>query len=324
MGKSRRAWRARTGFAPHGVYAAEPGRLLHAARPAAEAALLAAVALGCAQLGVSALSATTAHSSAPDAGAGAQPTTLIAAAPVRSPFSPTANLAEPNGSSLLATLRVSGVRMADDGAQSGAIFVIDGQDQRAFSVGQDVAPGMRLSAVATDHITVAYDGGERQVAVDQAPQRFSFARALMGETQSAPAPAEVRFLSDAPDAAPAVAAAAPPTPFTANTQAPAAIVAAPAAHAPARAEGAPAMETWLAATLARVETSGAGWRIVGPLPQAAAAAGLQSGDLVVAINGYGPERSAEAAGAAAQGGVRLDVVRDGAAVSVTLGDDRRT
>jgi hypothetical protein len=174
---------------------------------------------------------------------------------------------------------------------------------------------VRLSAVQQDHITVAYEGGERHVAVEQAPQRFSFARALMGEEQSAPAPAEVRFLADAP--APAVEAAAP-TPFTAHN-------ATPLAQTAAAALDAPAMETWLAATLSRVETGEAtGWRVAGPLPDAAAAAGLQSGDLVVSINGYGPERSAEAAGAAAQGPVRLEIVRAGAPVSVTLGDDRRT
>lgn len=310
MGKARKAWRARTGFTPHGFSAAEPRRLLNAARPAAEAALLAAVALGCAQMGMSALTANSAHSSSPDATSDAGAPTPAAAAPIRSPFSPTANLAEPNGSSLLATLRVSGVRMADDEARSGAIFVLEGQDQRAFSVGQEVAPGVRLSAVAQDHITVAYEGAERRIAIEQAPQRFSFARALMGEAQSAPPPAEVRFLSDAPETAPVSA----PTPFTAHAAPPAAATLA-----------APTMEAWLAATLSQVEAGATpGWRIAGPVPDAAATAGLRSGDLVVSINGYGPERSAEAAGAAAQGVVRLEIVRDGAPVAITLGDDRRT
>jgi type II secretory pathway component PulC len=288
MGKARKAWRARTGFTPHGFSAAEPRRLLNAARPAAEAALLAAVALGCAQMGMSALTANSAHSSSPDATSDAGAPTPAAAAPIRSP------------------------RMADDEARSGAIFVLEGQDQRAFSVGQEVAPGVRLSAVAQDHITVAYEGAERRIAIEQAPQRFSFARALMGEAQSAPPPAEVRFLSDAPETAPVSAPA--PTPFTAHA-------APPAAATPA----APTMEAWLAATLSQVEAGAApGWRIAGPVPDAAAAAGLRSGDLVVSINGYGPERSAEAAGAAAQGVVRLEIVRDGAPVAITLGDDRRT
>jgi len=294
------------------------GGILHAARPAAEAALLAAVALGCAQMGWSALTANAAHSSSPDTtSTTAHPRASVGPMEVRSPFSPTANLSETASSqaaAMLANLRVSGVRMADDGGRSGAILTVEGDNQRAFQIGQEISNGVRLTDVRADYVMIAYEGGQRQIAVESAPQRYSFARALMGQEQSAPPPPEVRIISDAPAAQPAAAPAAP-TPFTA--QAP---ERRPAPQA--QAVSSDAEQAWLSSTLSRVEMvegRARGWRVADPAPMGAATAGLRGGDLVVSINGFGPDQIERAAGAAAGGPVRLEILRGDAALTITVG-----
>ena len=45
---------------------------------------------------------------------------------------------------------------------------------------------------------LSFDGGERDVSVDSAPAQFSYARALMGMSQSAAPPGDVHIISSAP------------------------------------------------------------------------------------------------------------------------------
>lgn len=251
-------------------------RAASALRPGVEAFLLAAVALGCAQVGWSTLTPETAHGSADSAPADSPTASAPAVAEVRSPFAPGAS--EIGGVShaaqaLLASVRLAGVRMSDDAALSGAVLTLEGGDQRAFMVGQDIGAGVRLAEVRPDYVLLSYDGGQKQVSMETAPSNFSFARALMGMPQdTGQASALSAALASAEDAA------------------------------------------WLASTLANLDAgSGAakGWRVSGPLPAAAQAAGLRDGDLVVAVNGLGPERAAQALGSLGSGRVALSVERGG-------------
>jgi S1-C subfamily serine protease len=79
-----------------------------------------------------------------------------------------------------------------------------------------------------------------------------------------------------------------------------------------RSAGSEAERAWLATTLARVEVANGqvrGWRVADPLPEAARAAGLRGGDLVVAVNGARANNVAAAIAAAQTGHLNLDVER---------------
>jgi type II secretory pathway component PulC len=250
-------------------------RAASAVRPGVEAFLLAAVALGCAQVGWSVLTPDPAHGSS-DSTSPDPSSTTAQLSEVRSPFAPAAG--EMAGAShatqaLLSSVRLSGVRMSEDAAQSGAVLTLEGGDQRAFLVGQEIAAGVRLEQVQPDYVLLSYEGGQRQVSMETAPSSFSFARALMGLPQE-----------------------------TAQASAQAAVIASPQDAA------------WLASTLANLELAGGaakGWRVSGPLPPSAATAGLRDGDLVVAVNGLGPDRAAQALGSLGSGRVVLSIERAG-------------
>ncbi|MDX2236441.1 MAG: type II secretion system protein N [Hyphomonadaceae bacterium] len=303
-------------------------RAASAVRPSVEALLLAAVALGCAQAGWGAL---TPH----DAGAsGAAPAddahANLTPADVRTPFNPTASAEGASNAvaALAANVTLVGVRMADEPGRSGAVLSLEDGAQRAFVIGQEISAGLRLSAVQPDHVVIAFDGGERRLAM-AAPARASFALALMGQAEAPAGPA----LATAAPEEPVMAAAAAPahdgvrSPFAATAAAPAAQ---PMLSSLAvRDEGAtPEHAAWLAATLAQVESrNGApyGWRVAAPAPDAARAAGVEAGDLVLSVNGAGPARALEALSAAAGGDVVIEIERaDGARATVTVQASART
>jgi len=305
------------------------GRAAAAVRPSVEALLLAAVALGCAQAGWGAL---TPH----DAGAsGAAPAddalANVTPADVRTPFNPTASAEGASNAvaALAANVTLVGVRMADEPGRSGAVLSLEDGAQRAFVIGQEISAGLRLSAVQPDHVVIAFDGGERRLAM-AAPARASFALALMGRAE---APAGPALATLAPDE-PAMAADASPGDNGVRSPFAATVAAAPAAQPmlsslAVRDEGvAPEHAAWLAATLAQVESrNGApyGWRVAAPAPDAARAAGIAPGDLVLSVNGAGPSRALEALSAAAGGDVVIEIERaDGARATVTVQASART
>ncbi|MGE3248958.1 MAG: type II secretion system protein N [Hyphomonadaceae bacterium] len=279
-------------------------------RPGVEALLLAAVALGCAQAGWSVIAPNAALGSADAPGDEARERThtQMTAAQVRSPFAPAAaEGASHAAAALLSGIQLAGVRMADDPAHSGAVLTLEGGAQRAFLVGQEISAGVTLSEVRPDYVLLSYQGGQRQVSMQGAPTRQSFARALMGE-----APAV------APEAA--AASAQVQAPQTESESAP--IAQAPVARVAPASLAAPENEAWLLQTLSHLERADGrarGWRVAGPVPGDAAAAGLREGDLVVAVNGVGPAYAFLALRSMEQGRVELSVERaDGSRARLSL------
>jgi S1-C subfamily serine protease len=84
---------------------------------------------------------------------------------------------------------------------------------------------------------------------------------------------------------------------------------------------------WLARTLSQVETRDGrahGWRVADAPPGAVTRAGLQSGDLVVGVNGAGPDNLAAVAAAARANTLVLEVERNGGRVTISLETGDRT
>ena len=256
------------------------GRGTGVARPALEVALAAAMALGVGQAGWHALSAPAASASGPEDATTTETAAATAAFSLEaSPFAPQGGAVDPLALGQLDLLRVTGLRMAADPTRSGAILAIGDGRQQAYLVGQDVLSGVRLVAVRGDSIVVAYAGGERTIAMP---------------------------VSQATGLQAALATAAGPSPALAAPTTPAAF--------------GPAEQAWLAATL-RDPVLGdaglAGYRLAPNAPAAVIAAGVQSGDVIEAINGA-PAADPLAAIAALQAGdaVALTVRRQDGATSL--------
>ena len=182
LGKARQDWREKLGAA---------------VRPGVEATLLAAVALGCAQTGWSVLAPGSAGASSGNSGPNVR-LMNAANADARTPFAPgvSADGAAARAAVALAeSLKLDGVRMAEDPARSGAFFTMADGAQRAFAVGQEIAPGVTLDDVRAQYVVISYTGGAREIPL-QRVSSYSFARALMGARA---------------DAADAAAIEAPPT-----------------------------------------------------------------------------------------------------------------
>ncbi|MGE3839943.1 MAG: type II secretion system protein N, partial [Hyphomonadaceae bacterium] len=187
-----------------GAAATLHSRVANLARPGIEAALLAAVALGVAQAGWSILSPNTAGAASAsnedyDSARTAEPQVAM-----RTPFAPEAAAMDAQShavAALLANVQLAGVRMSLDPTLSGAVLTLDGGDQRAFTVGEEIAGGVRLTEVGADYVLLAYQGGQRQISLPR-QEGFSFARALMGQAQLSPSVMQVSAsLEPAPIAA---------------------------------------------------------------------------------------------------------------------------
>lgn len=281
-------------------------RALGMVRPSVEALLLAAVALGCAQAGWSILAPS-------DAGALNAPTlddsesSTLDRGAVQSPFAPLATEGSHAIDALLSTMQLAGVRMATDDGRSGAFLTLADGAQRAYLVGQEVAPGVTLEAVGADSVVLAYDGGQRQLQMSAGPS-FSFARAMMG-------------LEPAPGAPPFAAAEQQVTQQAAQ-QAQETTVAEASPAAAMRAAGANG-SAWLGALQPAQSANGrAGLRISGALPEAARTAGLMDGDIIVAINGASPQDAANLMAAAQRESLQLSVERQGQLVQITVASGR--
>jgi general secretion pathway protein C len=66
-----------------------------------------------------------------------------------------------------ANVQVSGVFAA--GRRSSAVLIVDGKPARAYLVGQQVAPGLTLSEVRRDGVTLEGGGAKQDVRVPQRP-----------------------------------------------------------------------------------------------------------------------------------------------------------
>jgi type II secretory pathway component PulC len=261
-------------------------RAMMVLRPGVNALLLAAVALGCAQLGWNALTPNLARGSA-DA-----PRPVENAA-IRSPFNPSAEEgvgASPAAEAILSSVRLSGVRVASEPALSGAVLTLADGEQRAFVVGQEIGAGVRLADVRPDHVLLSHEGGQRRVSMQQ--------RALSDSSAPTPMGADAaRVESVNPAGGPGL------------TKQGATLASADDAR-------------WLAGMLSRVQSSDdgqRGWRVAAPLPAAAEALGLRDGDLVLSVNGHGPDQAGQAVQTLRSGKVNLLVMRGrGERVQLTL------
>lgn len=291
MRKVRRSWSAASSDAVS-------DRAFGAVRPAVEAVMLAAVALGSAQAGWSLLTAGPAGASdlSDTLRATAQPAS--AAVDLRSPFAAagTAEAVQSQAAvAALAGLEVVGVRMALDPARSAALINLPDGGQRAVQVGQTLASGLRLEQVQPGYIVVTFPGGTREVALAGAEanaQRVSYAAALMGRAQL---PAATR-------ATPAVAAAPQPvssgpdrSPFTTT--------------AVATAVGPDLALSAVTAPVPSATLAAGGVRVPEQVPALAAAQGLRAGDVITAVNGQPVSDMAAVAAAITQGRADLTVQR---------------
>jgi S1-C subfamily serine protease len=314
MRKGRRNWSTASADAVS-------DRAFGAVRPAVEAVMLAAVALGSAQAGWSVLTAGPAGAS--DLTDTLRTTVQPISAPVdlRSPFTApgSADAAQSQAAvAALSGLEVFGVRMALDPARSAALVSLPDGGQRAVQVGQALATGLRLQEVQPGYIVVAFSGGTRQVPLsgtDSAAPRVSYAAALMGRAQLPASPAAELAGGSAPQP---VSSGPDRSPFTiAVTPA----VAAPSvaiAPASAIADGTTAAQ---AAALAAVTIAGGvtGVMVPDPIPPFAAAQGLLAGDVVTAVNGQPVSDMASVAAAMSEGRAELTIQRgQGAPLQLTI------
>ncbi|MCR6643557.1 MAG: hypothetical protein NVV62_02995 [Terricaulis sp.] len=254
--------------------------------------MLAAVALGCAQAGWSVLTPNAADALGASSDMDAAPTRL-SAIDVVSPFEP--NRVEGDHRSqavaaLLSGVQLSGVRTAADPALSGAVLTLSDGVQRAFAVGQEISAGASLAEVGADYVVIAYGGGRQRIAMTSGPS-YSFARAMMGLEPAPGAPAATEI---------SVQPAETVIPQQAGGEA-----------------------AWIEATLSQIaplEGGAQGWRVAEPLPLAASQAGIMPGDIILTVNGAGPDSGAPAVLAALQSGsVQLEVRRDASRIMLTLG-----
>jgi len=269
------------------------GGALALIRPGAEMALLAGVAIGCAQIGWRIVSPELPDLSVSDVAS--EPVTEVATSSLRSPFAPMhfADASAANFQVDLSGVRVVGVRVAPRAEDSGAVIVLGAGAQRSFLVGHEIIDGVRLESVEAAHIVVSMGEDERIIPLERArPAAPSLALALMGLPQP-------EF-----DGAPATSMAS----------------AAPAWSGEGGAETVSLplgreqdIASWLLATSAQIETrNGApyAWRAAASAPRQVITAGVEVGDLILSVNGAGPNTGqSELVSAASASPLTLEIER---------------
>jgi hypothetical protein len=268
------------------------GGALALIRPGAEMALLAGVAIGCAQIGWRIASPELPDLSVADVSPDGSAEAV--AADNRSPFAPLqfAEAAAATVHADLSGIRVVGLRVAPKAEHSGAVLILGDGAQRSFLVGYEIIEGVRLEAIETGHIVVSLGDDEQIIPLDRAaPARPSLALALLGRPQ--------------PDFESAASMVASNTPaWTGDRQAE--IVSLPLGREQD-------LAGWLLATSGQIETrNGApfAWRAASFAPQQVIAAGVEAGDLIVSVNGAGPNSGqSQLVSAASAGPLTLEIER---------------
>ncbi len=281
--------------------AAQP---LTAVRPAVEAAMLAAVAFGCAHAGWSLLTPTAQgaiDTSGAEEGWSERVGGATAVAARVSPFAPDAAI-EANASSAAAafvsTVKVVSVRVSEVESRSGAIIALQDGGERAFLVGQTLSDGVVLSEVNAGGVVLAFAGGQRDVSLAPAT-RHSFAAALLGRID--PPQDMALVVADTGDPSSATLSTLTAVDASANSpfmyghgavRSPSISVAPNAASPTPDFAGAEHVSSDVTAYLASLLVGApdgriplSGLRLSGPLPAAIAAFGLQEGDVILAVNG---------------------------------------
>ncbi|SRR5690606_14554145 len=72
------------------------------------------------------------------------------------------------GAPLRVRIAVNGIIASEDG-RGAALLSVDGASPRAYRVGQELAPGVRLESVSAHAVTIAQDGVSEQVPMPKAP-----------------------------------------------------------------------------------------------------------------------------------------------------------
>ncbi|HEX8402848.1 MAG TPA: type II secretion system protein N [Allosphingosinicella sp.] len=179
------------------------------------------------------------------------------------------------------------------GRGSAIIGTADGQ-QRSYAVGEEIMPGVTLTAVGFDNVTVSRSGTAEQLFLDQSPPATAVG----------------------PGAIPAMS-----TPMTTSTPPPPLpVVVAPPPAPPANANSSLSNEVQFQPRLNGGQVTGV---TVQPQGSGVAfrAAGLQSGDVVVAVNGQpisSAEQARSIAGQLRGGDAEVQVERNGRPVSLRV------
>ena len=229
----------------------------------------------------------------------AQPTTLLAE------FDPFFRLSDTSAAPVAVTaldIKLFGTREdRASGRGSAIIGTADGQ-QRSYAVGDEITPGVILTGVGFDYVTISRNGTTEQLYLDQSPPADTVAPTSGSEDDDGPGGGSVNF---------APPPAAPPSP--------------PKTVAPP-ADGASAAQAL--AREARFQPRMNGGRVTGVTIQpqgdgaALRAAGLEAGDVILSVNGRRITSPAQAGSIAGQlGGARevpVQVERDGRVMTVRV------
>ncbi len=206
----------------------------------------------------------------------------------QSPFAPTAKVSDAAIPSAVSSIRVVGVRMAEQQNYSGAVLTFGDDLQRPFLVGQTITDGIQLAQVHSDHIVVSFGDNEQSIPLAQGNgSPPSFALALMGKA----AQPDVGLIQQAQS-----------------------MPAAPAAQAVSLSDAAaaPAAAQWLLSTMGSVETRNGvayAWRVSSAPPAVLTERGLATGDLILSVNGVRPGDPSAVMAAARSGRLELAIER---------------
>ncbi|MGQ0559772.1 MAG: type II secretion system protein N [Sphingosinicella sp.] len=132
-------------------------------------------------------------------------------------FDPFFRLAGPGGGAVTAlNLKLYGVREDRATGLGSAIIALPDGSQRSFAVGEEIMPGVTLSAVGFDHVTINRGGATEQIFIDQstppaAGQAANPTPPAAGQAAT-PAPPPAAAPAQPPRASPAPTPATPPAP----------------------------------------------------------------------------------------------------------------
>ena len=199
-------------------------------------------------------------------------------------------------------LKLFGVREDRASGRGSAIIALPDGQQRSFLVGEEIMPGVTLTAVSFDNVTVSRGGAAEQLFLDQSQPATAVAPGVgAGTTTTAPPPPPLPVVVAPPreTSPPPVSGVAPP---------------------PQVAPPPLAGEVQVQPRLSGGQVNGF-TVLPGGSGNAFRAAGLQPGDVVVAVNGQrigSAEQVRAFAGQLRGGDANLEVERGGRTVSLRV------